>query len=360
LKTIVIDDFNLNKKGDLKELPTDHRIFQAVKAIQNGQLVAFPTETVYGLGANAMSSLAVKKIFEVKGRPRDNPMIVHVAEKSDIIPLTTCVSDKAVQLIDAFMPGPLTLVLNKSSIIPYEVTAGLETVAVRIPAHPIGRLFIRLCRVPIAAPSANLSGRPSPTSVRHVLNDLTGKVEFVIDGGFCEIGLESTVVDITGSEPVILRPGAVTAGDIRAVCGCVRIDSSEKCGVALSPGMKYRHYAPKAKVLPINFSADQETLKEWILILLKYQNKGTTIGAYCSDEMGLWIKEHIPDVFCICYGSNDDIRSAMSRLYYALRKMDDMGIGLIVVQSLSTEGLGAAYMNRLLKAAGENSENGEV
>ncbi|MBR6484465.1 MAG: threonylcarbamoyl-AMP synthase [Clostridiales bacterium] len=221
----------------------------AAAAVRDGEVVAFPTETVYGLGADALNKDAVKKIFEAKGRPGDNPLIVHIYDKSQIDDIASEITPLAQKLMDAFMPGPITVIVKKSSSIPDEVTAGLDTVGIRMPGSDTCRRFLSLCGCPVAAPSANLSGSPSPTSALHVLNDMDGRIFAIIDGGECEVGLESTVVDATGKEPVILIPGAVTKAMIdEATSSDIGSETLKEGQTPKAPGMKYRHYAPDAEV----------------------------------------------------------------------------------------------------------------
>ncbi|MBA3044359.1 threonylcarbamoyl-AMP synthase, partial [archaeon] len=223
--------------------------------IKKGGTVAFPTETVYGLGANALNTKAVLKIFKAKNRPQDNPLIVHIDDRKEIYRLAESVSKKVEKLINKFWPDPLTLLLKKSKIVPYAVTGGLDTVAIRMPAHPVALALIKESETPIAAPSANLAGRPSPTAAEHVLEDLSGRIDAVIDGGKTRVGVESTILDMTGKYPTILRPGGVTAEELRKVLGVVRVHKLAKAemkienAVTLAPGMKYRHYAPKTKMI---------------------------------------------------------------------------------------------------------------
>lgn len=368
METIIVKDIpdDLTGKNSPIVMAEDNTnlFFLAAKAIIDNELVAFPTETVYGLGANALNADAVKKIFEAKGRPCDNPLIVHVANKSMINPLVTEINETARKLIDAFMPGPITLVFRKSPVIPYEVTAGLETVAIRIPSHEIALKFLRLVNLPVAAPSANLSGKPSPTSAKHVLSDLSGKIGYIIDGGYCDVGVESTVVDVTGDFPVILRPGLITAQDIFSVCGKVKGAGAEQISgipdsgndfdetkTPPSPGMKYRHYAPAAQIfLTENEDLDTQIInaKDAISDAIK---TGKKVGVYGGEEFINTLLKAFPDLYYISYGSEQDVKSALIKLFYALRKMDEKDMDLIIVETFKAEGIGVAYMNRLSKAA---------
>jgi L-threonylcarbamoyladenylate synthase len=368
LETIIVKDIpeDINGKNSSNALTEDkaNLFFLAAKAIIDNELVAFPTETVYGLGANALNANAVKKIFEVKGRPGDNPLIVHVADKSMINPLVTEITETARSLIDAFMPGPITLVFRKSPVIPYEVTAGLETVAIRIPSHDIALKFLQLVNLPVAAPSANLSGKPSPTSAKHVYNDLSGKIGYIIDGGYCDVGVESTVVDVTGDFPVILRPGLITAQDIFSVCGKVKGAGSEQItGVSdsssdfdesktpPSPGMKYRHYAPVAQIFLTEDAGIETQIIKAKDSISEALNSGKKVGVYGGEDFNNAISKEFPDLFYISYGSEQDVKSALIKLFYALRKMDEKNVDLIIVETFKADGVGVAYMNRLIKAA---------
>ena len=243
----------------------DKQLDQAAEVLRSGGLVAFPTETVYGLGANALDEEAVKSIYRAKGRPSDNPLIVHIADTAAVKDLTDSIPGTAQALMDAFWPGPLTLVMPRSSLVPDIVTAGLDTVAVRMPSHPIASALIKKAGVPVAAPSANSSGRPSPTLARHVIEDMMGKIDVIIDGGNAEVGVESTVLDITVDPPVILRPGGVTLEQLRHVLGNVISDQtpgiSDMAGTPKSPGMKYRHYSPKATMLLIQGDPERSPQK---------------------------------------------------------------------------------------------------
>ena len=317
--------------------------------IRNGELVIFPTETVYGIGANALDTLAVGKIFLAKGRPSDNPLIVHLADKRKIDEVADDITEVEQELIDNFMPGPFTLILKKKPIIPDVVTAGLDTVAVRIPNNIIAKGIITFSGVPIAAPSANISGRPSGTSIEDIRKELEGKVSAIVDGGKTEIGIESTVVKVVDEIPVIIRPGKVTPEEIKKVCGKVLIDSkvfqrTVKTDISISPGMKYRHYAPEAKckVLYCENELDQvfylkKTVKE-------YQGNLVIIG---FDEH----KEKIvldEDRF-ISIGSIDNLNDYAKNIYSALRKADKIRPRIIIIEGVKKEGLGFAIMNRLLK-----------
>jgi tRNA threonylcarbamoyl adenosine modification protein (Sua5/YciO/YrdC/YwlC family) len=341
-----------------------------------GDLVAFPTETVYGLGADATNPEAVAKIFKAKGRPSDNPLIVHVAAKSDIDALVLEVTPLARCLMDAFMPGPITLVMKKSKRIPDLVSAGLPTVGIRMPSHPVARTLIRLSGVCVAAPSANLSGSPSPTRAEHVAKDLNGRIPCIVDGGPCEVGLESTVVDVTGCRPVILRPGAVSSKMIMDACREAGIDvpdetiltheQAEDNETPRAPGMKYRHYAPRAAVFIVmpqdgantNERSDgfcTETSKA-----LADEDK-QIIGIFCGQKESDLLKSKLDPIslsrlrFYI-FGTNTDIDAAARGLFDGIRSLDSEGAALILASGFIGNGLEKAYMNRLTKAAGEKKE----
>ena len=331
----------------------------AATALAKGGLVAFPTETVYGLGANALDEKAIQEIYRVKGRPTDNPMIVHVAHPDQIAAIVADIPPMAALLMERFMPGPLTLVFKRAEGIPGAVSAGLDTVAVRCPSHPVAQAFIAMAGVPVAAPSANLSGRPSPTRAIHVLQDLDGRIPFIIDGGECEVGLESTVVDVTGDVPVLLRPGAVTARQIEETCGmAVRGAGGMMRGPVRSPGMKYRHYAPRAMVVVGNGRGALMRVRDTVAKIREQLAGGKKVGVFASamvaDELHqMRIKDpeagYPEKVFS--FGDSGDSAMASARLFDALRTLDADGVDVIVVQALPEEGLGAAYMNRLLKAS---------
>ncbi|MDR2202516.1 MAG: threonylcarbamoyl-AMP synthase [Clostridiales bacterium] len=317
----------------------------AASVIRNGGVVAFGTETVYGLGADAYNDAAVKKIFRIKGRPSDNPLIVHVCDGAQISGLAAAVPKNARILIDKFMPGPITLVLNKRGRVSDAVTAGLPTVAVRMPSDKTALAFISACGVPVAAPSANISGRPSPTTAKHVYDDLNGKIGYILDCGECAVGVESTVVDARADVPVILRSGGVPIEQIeRAVGKAALYTPAQNQNVPPSPGMKYRHYAPKAAVL---FSAFHSDMRK-------------TISAYYDRLAAVGVK---PVILCFdsakrLYGGRETISVGgdnadyARRLFAALREADERNFGAVIAEGVSDKGLGAAVINRLIKAAG--------
>lgn len=329
--------------------------------LRQGGLVAFPTETVYGLGANALDGEAVGKIFKAKGRPSDNPLIVHIANNSDIYNLIEDgfnLSPEAKKLIEAFWPGPLTLVFPCSSRVPKEVTAGLNTVALRMPSHPVALELIKQAGVPVAAPSANLSGKPSPTLADHVVADLDGRVEAIIDGGPVEVGVESTVLDLTTNPPTLLRPGGVTLEVLRDILGEVKVDPgiTEKGFVEglkpRSPGMKYTHYAPEAKVLLVEGAPEKigPKVKE---LVIGYQKEKLRVGILGSEE-NKHIYVDLANVEVVIAGSRKNLSSVAAGLFGCLRLFDSLGVDIIVAEGYDLEREGLAIMNRLRKAAGYN------
>lgn len=324
--------------GTMVLQPGRKSIDRAAQIICSGGLVAFPTETVYGLGAAVSCARAVARIFTVKGRPPDNPLIVHVANRNQVREVVSRIPDSAVELMERFWPGPLSLVLPRSDAVPPVVSAGLCTVAVRMPAHPVALQLIHKAGVPIAAPSANISGRPSPTVLRHVLEDFAGRIDAVLDGGRCTVGVESTVLDLTGPRPLILRPGGVTRGALEAVLGTPLAEARWKGEtVPLSPGMKYRHYAPRAPLLLITGSPERRA--GLINSLIEYfQKRGITVGLLNSFHRE-------------AAGTAGNETSMARGLYSALRGFDARGVGVILAEETSTRGIGSALMNRLRKAA---------
>ena len=323
--------------------PTEKEIREAGAILAGGGLIAFPTETVYGLGADAFNPAAVRKVFEAKGRPADNPLIVHIADKSQIYELAEEVPESAKRLMVEFCPGPLTVILKRRDCIPDEVTAGLDTVAVRIPAHPVARALILAAGVPIAAPSANRSGRPSPTTAKYVAEDLQGRIDGIIDGGACSVGVESTVVDLSGDVPVLLRPGGITLEQLRAVLGEVRGGTAPKGGdVPKSPGMKYKHYAPNAAVTILSGSVD--AVKNYV----QAQAQQHRVGILVFDEFA----GQFPQAVEISLGGMTHPEQAANRLFQALREMDERGAEHIYAPEIPQDGLWLAVRNRLYKAAG--------
>lgn len=317
-------------------------LITAAEILRNGGLVAIPTETVYGLAANALDGEAVSKIFVAKGRPNDNPLIVHVASLEEIPPLVEAVDPRLYDLAEKYWPGPLTVIMKKSSAIPDEVSAGLDTVAIRMPSHPDAREIIRLSGKPLAAPSANASGRPSPTSAEHVLTDIDGKIDAVIDGGICSVGVESTVVTLATNPPTLLRPGGITVEQLEAVLGKISVSPAvleqlKEGEKAESPGMKYKHYAPKARVTVVK--GDFEKYKNFLL------SQKHPSCAVCFDGEGKFFDNYIE------YGSENDGASQAHGLFEALRKVDESGCETAFVRCPIIDGVGLAVYNRLIRSA---------
>ncbi len=317
----------------------------AAQILKNGGLVGMPTETVYGLAANALNGKAVAQIFAAKGRPMDNPLIVHISDISQLDRLVKLVPQSAKKLAEQFWPGPLTMILPKSELIPEEVSAGLDTVAVRFPSHPVARALIDAAGLPLAAPSANLSGQPSPTTAMHVMNDLNGKIDAVLDGGPCGVGLESTVITLATDPPCLLRPGGITPEQLQSVLGTVELDNAVlnplAQGVrAASPGMKYKHYSPKANVIILKGSF--EAYKSYVN---SHNMEGTAALCYDGENDQL-------SVPAVCYGKEDDYFEQARELFDALRKLDDRKAKTVYARCPEPRGVGLAVYNRLIRAAG--------
>lgn len=319
--------------------------------IRKGELVAFPTETVYGLGGDALRADSSRKIYEAKGRPSDNPLIIHIAKWEDIYKICREVPNTAEKLAKVFWPGPLTMILKKQDIVPKETTGGLDTVAVRLPSHPVARAFIEAAGGYVAAPSANVSGRPSPTLAKYVFEDMEGKIPMIIDGGIVGIGVESTIIDLTEGTPVILRPGSITREMLQEVLGEVKSDVGmlEKPeGVApKAPGMKYRHYAPKGNLTIVSGnSAD----------VVAYINDACAVAAEAGKRTGVLCTRETMHLYQAdsvkCMGTRTDESTVAQGLYQILRECDDEELEVMFAESFSTQGIGQAVMNRLLKAAG--------
>ena len=390
------------KKTLLIDSNDDQAIKDAAEHLRNGEVIGFPTETVYGLGCDARNGEAVKKVFEAKGRPADNPLICHIGDKEQIKDIVSEVTPLAQKLIDSFMPGPITVVMKKADSISDETTAGLDTVGVRMPSDPVANRFLKCCGVPVAAPSANLSGRPSPTGARSVLEDMDGYIYAIIDGGESDYGLESTVVDCTGEEPVILRPGAVTKADIDSVLEnkeTIIASAPANEEAPRSPGMKYRHYAPYAQVeimkMPEGTKIEgddatgsdgkiartaytiedlkklsDEEAKELVNIASPFilrsreilsKNPFARIGLYCGGEIKAMYDKMNDKIlsahteFCV-YGKTVDVSCASHGLFEGLRFLDVQEVDVILAQGFDGEGLSVAYMNRLSKASGKKEE----
>lgn len=334
--------------------PDRESLAAAGEILRSGGLVVFPTETVYGLGANALDADAVAAIFQAKGRPSDNPLIVHICRLDQIYDLAEDFTVQAQRVAEAFWPGPLTLILPKKPSIPAQVTAGLDTVALRMPDHPIALALLDIAGVPVAAPSANTSGKPSPTTAEHVLRDLEGKVDMVVDGGSCRVGLESTVLDMTSEPPVILRPGGVSREDLEGVLGHVEADpavyENDSPDMPRSPGMKYRHYAPKAKVVLVNGKPLHRIQEKVIELIDEYHAQNMAVGVLASIET---MKKYGAEaVFPV--GTRTKLETVAKNLFHGLRYLDDCNVDIIIAEGYPDEGIGIAVMNRLKKAAGGN------
>jgi L-threonylcarbamoyladenylate synthase len=335
--------------------PDAKKIQAAADIIRKGGLVAFPTETVYGLGADALNLDAVLKLFEAKKRPLDNPPIIHVANKGDVYKLAEQVPPKADKLMKTFWPGPLTLVFRRSPTVPDVTVAGLSTVAVRMPQHPVALALIRESRCPIAAPSANLAGKPSPTSAKHVFEDLNGRIDVILDGGPTRIGVESTVLDLSVEPPVVLRPGGTPFEALRRVLDNLKLHpfvAAEKevpVEKARSPGMKHKHYAPKAQVIVVE-GADPAVRAKVKELAELYSLKGVKVGVLATDETQASYKADVVKSL----GSRFNLAVVAQNLFRLLREFDVEGVDVIIAEGVPTEELGLAVMNRLHKASGYN------
>ncbi|MGL5640761.1 MAG: L-threonylcarbamoyladenylate synthase [Paraclostridium sp.] len=340
MKTIIsnIDELEINK----------NEISKHAKLLSEGKTVIFPTETVYGLGANALDEDAVKKIYEAKGRPSDNPLIVHIYDKSELNSLVTDVDEKAEKLMNKFWPGPLTIIFKKKSIVPQRTSGGLDTVAIRMPSNPIAREIIRQSGVPIAAPSANISGRPSPTKGEHVCEEMNGRVSGIIVGGDCDFGLESTVIDMTSEKPMILRPGSVTKEQMEDIIGEVLVDPSieGKADVikAKAPGMKYTHYAPNGDVYIVR-GQENKVIDKINSLIEEQEAKGLKCGVMCLNKNQNNYKGEV-------IGLGNNLEEVGSKLFDSLIEMDKRKIDIIYSEAFSNDGVGRAIMNRLMKSAG--------
>lgn len=335
-KILSMDDPDLRKLGE------------AAQILQNGGLVAFPTETVYGLGAVYNNESALRKVFAVKGRPADNPLIVHIWQLTQLSELTTEISSKAERLIEEFWPGPLTLIFPKSAGVSAVVSAGLDTVAVRMPSHPVAQQLLQVTGIPVAAPSANLSGRPSPTRGEHVRDDLAGKIEVIIDAGPCSKGIESTVLSLIHQKPVILRPGSVTREMMETVLNeTVEIPDSREHDRPRAPGMKYRHYAPQAPVFLIEGENRKVVAEINRLLTVNSSYKAIVLGS--TENIGLYHNEWVLDL-----GPQANPEIMATRLYELLRFCDQLPVEMIYIEGVEATGIGLAIANRIQKAAGGN------
>ena len=330
----------------------DEKVLQeAGNIIREGGLVAFPTETVYGLGGDALNKESAKKIYAAKGRPSDNPLIVHISKLEDLNSIVKAVPETVLRLAEAFWPGPLTMILEKSDKVPKETTGGLDTVAVRMPSHPIALKFIEYAGGYVAAPSANISGRPSPTKAKYVIEDMTGRIDMILDGDGIDIGLESTIVDLTSEVPMILRPGYITREMLEKVLGEVAVDQTIldiNCKEPpKAPGMRYRHYAPKG-ALTIVEGDSEKTIATINELTRKAHEKGEKVGIIGTEETkDLFRGDSIKSV-----GSRSDEEAIARTLYTILREFDDEDVSVIYSESFAECSMGQAIMNRLLKAAG--------
>ncbi len=348
MKYIDLKNVNLNDKNfDNEDLKF------AGNVIKSGGLVLFPTETVYGLGANGLDASAVKKIYLAKGRSSDNPLILHISDMDMLIKIATNISSVEYKLIDAFWPGPFTIILNRTSIVPDTVTAGLDTVGIRMPSNIIANRLIAYSGVPIAAPSANVSGKPSGTNISDIFSELSNKVDCIIDGGSSEVGLESTVVRVINEVPTILRPGKVTPEDIKNVVGTVKIDehifskiaSNEK---VLSPGMKYRHYAPNSKCVLV-YSENNSLLVDKILKLSHECNNPLILST--TENIATYHKENL---LTINIGRKNNLEEIAKNIFATLRQVDKFNPDIVLIEGVKQEGLGLAIMNRLIRACEYN------
>lgn len=358
-KRVIIKDRNHIKDDEIKE---------AAAILRAGGLVAFPTETVYGLGGNALNEDAARKIYAAKGRPSDNPLIAHVSCVEEVVPLVKEIPEAGRKLMEAFCPGPLTMIFPKSKRVPYTTTGGLDTVAIRMPDDPVANRLIALAGVPVAAPSANTSGRPSPTTADHVWQDMNGRIEMILDGGPVGIGVESTIVDVSGDIPAVLRPGAITMEMLKDVLGEVTIDPAILGPLSAdvrpkAPGMKYKHYAPKADLTlvkpagmgPEPGQADGLSEEELSVMVDKVREltqekirDGYRVGVICTDES----RECYDSGLVRSIGARKSQASVAHNLYALLREFDDLEVDYIFSESFPGDHLGQAIMNRLSKAAG--------
>lgn len=334
-----------------------HDIEEIGNLLSSGEVVAIPTETVYGLGANGLDEKALAKIYEAKGRPSDNPLILHVSCAEEVIPLVKTVSETAKRLMEAFWPGPLTITMPKSEIVPMKATGGLDTVAIRCPKHDLCREIIKAAGVPIAAPSANISGRPSPTKLADVINDMAGKIAAIVDGGDSQVGIESTVVEVGENKVTILRPGAITEELLLTVVDEVLWDKAilGENVAPKAPGMKYKHYAPNAQMY--TYVGESKKVAETIISDLS-ENKDKKFAIIASKETLAIIddiaQENIAQFHKLEYGAKEDLTALAHNLYSLLLRCNELDIDTIIAEGVEAKGLGAAIMNRLNKASNHN------
>ena len=337
----------MEKYLDLKNT-TDYSKLKVVgEIIRNGGLVLFPTETVYGLGANGLDENAVKKIYKAKGREQDNPLILHVSNFDMVSKIAKNISDIEYTLMKTFWPGPFTIILDRKEIVPDTVTAGLDTVGIRMPSGSIAKELISYAGIPIAAPSANVSGRPSGTNISDIFEELSDKVDYIVDGGECEVGLESTVVRVVDGIPNILRPGKISPEDIKKVVGIVKIDEHilkdiETDEKVLSPGMKYRHYAPKADCILVYSEDNEKMIKKIQEITQKYRNP---LVISCNENAKYYdVKNKI------LYGSKENLNEIAQNIFKDLRKVDSFKPDIVIIEGVKNDEIGLAIMNRLIRA----------
>ena len=342
-KVIKIDRENLDKE----------QLKQAGELLAQGALVAFPTETVYGLGGDGLQPDAAARIYAAKGRPSDNPLILHIADLSALEVLAVEVPELAYRMAEKFWPGPLTMILKKSPVVPYATTGGLDTVAIRMPSDEIAREIIKASGTYIAAPSANLSGRPSPTRAEHVIEDLSGRIEMIVDGGASDIGLESSIIDLSGETPLILRPGFITKEDFEQVVAQVEYDKAvlatkpQESTVAKAPGMKYRHYAPKGQITIVE-GQSSDVIAAINKLVTEQESAGVRVAVLCAEET----KEFYTGQHVYSLGSLNSETEISAHLFAALRSFDTEGMEVIYSESFERTRLAGAIMNRLRKAAG--------
>lgn len=341
----------IRSKGEPFSTEEEEALRRAGRIIRSGGLVAFPTETVYGLGGDGLNGASSRKIYAAKGRPSDNPLIVHISRLEDIYSIVKEFPESAGRAAEAFWPGPLTMILPKSDRVPKETTGGMDTVAVRFPSHPVARKLIGYGGGFVAAPSANISGKPSPTVAKYVIEDMNGRIDMILDGGEDDIGLESTIVDMTVTPPLILRPGFITKEMLEKVLGKVDIDvtiiSSESLQAPKAPGMKYRHYAPRGELTIVEGSPER---------VIDYMNRSVAADRSVGEKTGIiatsnYLGSYSADVVK-CVGSREEEEGIARKLFAVLREFDDEGVTRIYSESFDSQGLGQAIMNRLLKAAG--------
>ncbi|MCI9052314.1 MAG: threonylcarbamoyl-AMP synthase [Lachnospiraceae bacterium] len=340
--------------GKLNGIEADRELLQqAAQIIKRGGLVAFPTETVYGLGADGFNEEAAKKIYAAKGRPSDNPLILHIAEEKQLEQIVKKIPEKAKKLMESFWPGPLTIILEKKENVPYTTTGGLDTVAIRMPNHLGALSFLKAVQTPIAAPSANTSGRPSPTKAEHVLEDMKGKIDMILDGGEVGIGIESTIIDMT-SVPMILRPGFITQEMLEEKIGDVFLDPALQNGLQekerpKAPGMKYRHYAPKADLTIVEGELSR-VIDQINRLTAQKVSEGKKVGIIATEETKKFYKHGIIKVI----GTRKKEETIAKHLYSILREFDEDKIDVIFSEAFSEKAFGQAIMNRLIKAAGHH------